>query len=49
MPMTKRSKQALLAFRNHILNIFGTFPSTEDGEQFIFLQTSKRYKRENCP
>lgn len=44
MPMTKRSKQALLAFRNHILNIFGTFPSTEDGEQFIFLQTSKRYK-----
>lgn len=25
MPMTKRSKQALLAFRNHILNIFGTF------------------------
>lgn len=44
MPMTKRSKQALLAFRNHILNTFGTFPSTEDGEQFIFLQTSKRYK-----
>lgn len=44
MPMTKRTKNALLTFRNQILNIFGDFPTTDDNESFIFIQTRKANK-----
>jgi len=37
LPMTTRSKTALLTFRNHIIATFGTLPVTSDRETFIFV------------
>lgn len=42
LPLSKISFNALLTFRNHILKTFGELPVTEDGEDFIFIQTTRR-------
>lgn len=38
IPMTKRTKNALLSYRNYIINLFGRLPYTGDN-QFIFIKT----------
>lgn len=38
LPMTKRMKNAFLAYRNYIIGLFGYLPKTGDN-QFIFIKT----------
>lgn len=42
VPMTQRTKTALLTYRNQILSTFGMFPATGDGEEFVFIQTKNK-------
>lgn len=42
IPMTQRTKNALLTYRNQILSLFGTLPTTNDGEEFVFIQTKNK-------
>lgn len=39
LPMTKRTKNALLVYRNYVINLFGYLPKTGEN-QFIFIKTN---------
>lgn len=39
LPITQRTKQGLLSYRNYMLSTFRELPATIDGEHFIFINT----------
>lgn len=40
LPMMTEVKTALLTFSNYILQKFGEYPATEDGQQFVFVYSN---------